>query len=200
MTERREDHDGPWGVLNDWDHALWVEAEPTERVVSSCFMVSCLQYTNAHLLQGTWQFISIQLLQDIAKPHEIFDDLESFFWVLLFLAVHRFEYEGGFQMRVFDETSSAIDAVRGRVSTGGCAKRYWLDWPRLTFVSKPLQALINSFRLFHRTRQYHIERLSYGEGWDEPPQEFEAGIKKDIYVLVSYFDTVLNDSDANWTG
>ena len=151
MTERREDHDGPWGVLNDWDHALWIDAEPTERVVSSCFMVSCLQYFNAHLLQGTWQFISIQLLQNIAKPHEIFDDLESFFWVILFLAVHRFEYEGGFQMRVFDETSNAMDTVHGRISTGECAKRYWLDWPQLTFFSKPLGALIHSFRLFYRT-------------------------------------------------
>ena len=34
MTENRSDSDGPWGVLNDWDHALWIDAEPTDRIVS----------------------------------------------------------------------------------------------------------------------------------------------------------------------
>ena len=34
MTEQRGEHDGPWGVLNDWDHALWTDAEPIDRVVS----------------------------------------------------------------------------------------------------------------------------------------------------------------------
>ena len=34
MTENRSDSEGPWGVLNDWDHALWIDAEPTDRIVS----------------------------------------------------------------------------------------------------------------------------------------------------------------------
>ena len=35
MTEQQgDDHKGPWGVLNDWDHALWTDASPTDRVVS----------------------------------------------------------------------------------------------------------------------------------------------------------------------
>ena len=35
MTEQQgDDHKGPWGVLNDWDHALWTDADPTDRVVS----------------------------------------------------------------------------------------------------------------------------------------------------------------------
>ena len=34
MTEQQgDDHKGPWGVLNDWDHALWTDASPTDRVV-----------------------------------------------------------------------------------------------------------------------------------------------------------------------
>ena len=37
-------------------------------------------------IKGTWQFISIARLQDpVTRPHEVSDDLESFFWVLLFL-------------------------------------------------------------------------------------------------------------------
>ena len=34
MTENRSDSEGPWGVLNDWDHALWIDAAPTDRIVS----------------------------------------------------------------------------------------------------------------------------------------------------------------------
>ena len=33
MTENRSDSEGPWGVLNDWDHALWIDAAPTDRIV-----------------------------------------------------------------------------------------------------------------------------------------------------------------------
>jgi hypothetical protein len=36
--------------------------------------------------QGTWQFISLACLRDPSnRLHEVSDDLESFFWVLLYL-------------------------------------------------------------------------------------------------------------------
>jgi hypothetical protein len=36
-------------------------------------------------MQGTWQFISTaRLLDPSAEPHRLSDDLESFFWVLLY--------------------------------------------------------------------------------------------------------------------
>ena len=102
-------------------------------------------------------------------------------------------------MRLFDESSSHSDDVRGRITTGGYAKGSWLDWPKITFVCKPLQAFFTSFRSFHREHHYHIIRLSYGEGWDKPLREYEAEIQKDIYALASHFDTVLDDPDADWT-
>jgi Fungal protein kinase len=38
--------------------------------------------------QGTWQFISIaRLLDPWSRPHEVSDDLESFFWVLMYQVV-----------------------------------------------------------------------------------------------------------------
>src|SRR6266404_4524789 len=41
---------------------------------------------NGYFTQGTWQFISIARLQDpSSRQHEVSDDLESFFWVLLYL-------------------------------------------------------------------------------------------------------------------
>ena len=50
MTERQGDHEGPWGVLNDWDHALWTDADPTDRVVSFVVMILWLQSPNIGLL------------------------------------------------------------------------------------------------------------------------------------------------------
>jgi hypothetical protein len=39
-------------------------------------------------VQGTWQFISIaRLLDPWSRPHEAPDDLESFFWVLMYQVV-----------------------------------------------------------------------------------------------------------------
>ena len=43
MTENQGDSDGPWGILNDWDHARKINAEPTDRVVrSSMIFLTCL--------------------------------------------------------------------------------------------------------------------------------------------------------------
>ena len=50
MTENRSDSEGPWGVLNDWDHALWTDADPTDRVVSFVVMILWLQSPNIGLL------------------------------------------------------------------------------------------------------------------------------------------------------
>ncbi|KAF9037418.1 hypothetical protein BDP27DRAFT_1409585 [Rhodocollybia butyracea] len=35
---------------------------------------------------GTWQFMSIKLLEDPDSPHQVCDDLKSFFYVMLFMA------------------------------------------------------------------------------------------------------------------
>ena len=50
MTEQKGDSEGPWGVLNDWDHALWTDADPTDRVVSFIVMILWLQSPNIGLL------------------------------------------------------------------------------------------------------------------------------------------------------
>ncbi len=42
------------------------------------------------VVQGTWQFMSIDQLAGVAKRHSITDDVESCFWVLLYIAVHSF--------------------------------------------------------------------------------------------------------------
>ncbi|KAG9227028.1 hypothetical protein CCMSSC00406_0009990 [Pleurotus cornucopiae] len=58
------------GILNDWDMA--VNVEEVERG------------PRAHERTGTWAFMSIDLLMGEKRPHRISDDLESFFWVVLY--------------------------------------------------------------------------------------------------------------------
>ncbi|KAF9061043.1 hypothetical protein BDP27DRAFT_1301405 [Rhodocollybia butyracea] len=60
------------GDLIDWERSIKVTGIPpaartTERT-------------------GTWQFMSIKLLEDPDSPHQVRDDLESFFYVMLFMA------------------------------------------------------------------------------------------------------------------
>ncbi|KAF9067362.1 kinase-like domain-containing protein [Rhodocollybia butyracea] len=59
------------GYLIDWERSIKVTGIPpaartTERT-------------------GTWQFMSIKLLEDPDYPHQVRDDLESFFYVMLFM-------------------------------------------------------------------------------------------------------------------
>ena len=102
-------------------------------------------------------------------------------------------------MDVFDESSTHSDEIRGIISTGGHAKRFWLDFPHVKFVCKPLHDFIDSFRRFHRERRAHIDCRMDGEKWETAFQEFDAGVKKDVYQLVSHFDTILSDPNVDWT-
>ncbi|CAL1708568.1 unnamed protein product [Somion occarium] len=72
------------GVLNDWDHGV--------RLI--------LNRVPHSFRTGTWQFISVALLQEPSKSHEVHDDLESCFWVLLYISLHYFKHNGH-QYRTF---------------------------------------------------------------------------------------------------
>jgi len=78
------------GILIDWDLSKKVvkdgmQARQHSRTVRR--LENCSTSMSVDVLrQGTWQFISIARLSDPSSgPHEVCDDLESFFWVLLYL-------------------------------------------------------------------------------------------------------------------
>ncbi|KAI0771344.1 hypothetical protein BC629DRAFT_1291709, partial [Irpex lacteus] len=79
------------GLLGDWDHAI--ENEPKEgydhqryRTVRGNLLLCAVHRLTNRQSQGTWPFISISLLNDPTKEHEILDDLESLFWTFLYSA------------------------------------------------------------------------------------------------------------------
>ncbi|KAJ8701075.1 hypothetical protein PTI98_004038 [Pleurotus ostreatus] len=61
------------GLLNDWDMAVKVNEDK--------------RGPRAHERTGTWAFMSIDLLRGERRPHKISDDLESFFWVVLYYSL-----------------------------------------------------------------------------------------------------------------
>jgi serine/threonine protein kinase len=77
------------GLLIDWDLSKKVipdvDTKPRRHSRTVWVLLSYILHTNGLHLQGTWQFISIARLRDHTSwPHEVSDDLESFFWVLLY--------------------------------------------------------------------------------------------------------------------
>jgi len=133
-----------------------------------------------HSRTGTWQFISIsRLLVPLARPHEVSDDLESFFWVLLYQVAKCRDSRGhGLeeQMRnVFDQHTE-MDR-KGNV-TGGkgkllCLSRNWELNERTVkkLVKTPcrqiieeLRALLHDFYLFTRA----VPDLSGDSDSDDP--------------------------------
>ncbi|KAK7688394.1 hypothetical protein QCA50_008767 [Cerrena zonata] len=183
MTERRGTDEGPWGILNDWDRATRVDIDFPYRT-------------------GTWQFMSIALLRDATKLHDIFDDLESLLWVLLFFAVHNFKYTGKFSMRVFDEATEVSDTENGRIVLGGDWKLTWVlrEAYKMGFECKPLQDFFNSYSRFHSNHYWKISHSTDNEKEKKVLEDLEAEIKRDIYQLVSHFDDILNDPNTDWSG
>ncbi|KAF9557005.1 hypothetical protein CPC08DRAFT_776438, partial [Agrocybe pediades] len=68
-----DEGDAVSGCLNDWDLSL-----------SSPVIASGVRQLSR---PGTWQFMSIHILQNPTLPEGVSDDVESFLWVVLQLAL-----------------------------------------------------------------------------------------------------------------
>ena len=64
-------------------------SEWVERTVGNCpLFQDCLVIHVSLVLQRTWQFMSVALLQNEEHKHKILDDQESLFHVLTWFALH----------------------------------------------------------------------------------------------------------------
>jgi hypothetical protein len=116
-------------------------------------------------VQGTWQFISISRLRDPSTgPHQVSDDLESFFWVLLYLVVKCRNITGedlSENMKgVFDQHT---DMDRNGNVTGGKGKLLCLhneDFDKTmirTLVDTPCRKIIEKLRSLFRDVNYSFK-------------------------------------------
>ena len=144
--------------------------------------------------------MSTRLLRVHGKVHELSDDLESHFFVLLFEGLHLVEHNspgGVFMQEIFDHVN--VDPKTGN-HTGGGGKviLYSTGSPivnhQLEFTSKPFTALIRElYRLFKSLHQYHTAK----EDDAEPNNSDAMNVKKlegctDIAAL---FDKALKSEE-----
>ncbi|KAI0273345.1 hypothetical protein BC834DRAFT_853409, partial [Gloeopeniophorella convolvens] len=121
---------------------------------------------------GTWQFISVGLLMDpLHKSHEFSDDLESFFWVLLY-QIFRFRMSEDLKefyrypiRQVFDQYKTMRDPTTlKKIITGGAGKRDCLDGEMLAddeialalLVTTPCKDIIKDMRRLFSPVYLHL--------------------------------------------
>ncbi|KAJ8521807.1 hypothetical protein ONZ45_g1544 [Pleurotus djamor] len=111
---------------------------------------------------GTWAFMSIKLSSKPDKIHSVYNDIESFFWVIVYFAVrytpHTHSADVRNVMQLFNECR-----VEGPDVTGGSKKSMLvssgtLDGRPFIFSCGPLGALLFDFRL-HFCNLFHAEAL-----------------------------------------
>ncbi|KAK7688371.1 hypothetical protein QCA50_008744 [Cerrena zonata] len=185
MTEARSDSDsvGPWGILSDWD-------------CSKIIGRTTLEY---NVYTTSWQFTSIALLANPTKPHDVCDDLESLLWVLLCVALERFEHTGSTSDQIFDEISEQADETLGRVDYGGNSKTKWLSSSRMSFKCKPLASFFQKYRAFHKEYQACLALVLESEAGRQKFERYQKDILNNICRLTSYFDDILDDLAVDWS-
>ncbi|TCD63088.1 hypothetical protein EIP91_006015 [Steccherinum ochraceum] len=161
-------------ILNDWDHCFFLDPD-------------CLNDDKSNRT-GTWVTMSVNLLQDPDSTHTILDDLEAFFWTLLF-TVFRCE-QNTFSSRVFAMFHEK-KSVPGSYAVGGKRKEAFLtcDNTKGEFESRPLGILVNNLRAFWADilRQRR-------EGGDEWRATFQR-LLSDPSEILAFFDEVLAMQD-----
>ncbi|KAK7688404.1 hypothetical protein QCA50_008777 [Cerrena zonata] len=184
LTENRSDGARQSAVLNDWDRAKRIDFD-----------------SNKHHI-GTWEFASVELLREGQAPHEAFDDLESIMWVLLFIAIRRFNYEGDFHMEMFDEVHPPYHATKYKGRSGGLYKSWWLTGGvHGDFVCDPLNTFFVTYRTIHeeRRKKTKLARDSKTQDAKDDLERYKAEIQEDLYAHLVFFDDILDDPAADWS-
>jgi hypothetical protein len=115
--------------------------------------------------QGTWQFISIsRLLNPSTRPHEVSDDLESFFWVLLYEVV---KCRNSKRLSLIEQMQDVFDQHtemdHNGVVTGGDGKLFCLRNGKLgkktvqKLVKTPCRNIIEELRDLFRDFYFFAE-------------------------------------------
>ncbi|KAJ8701034.1 hypothetical protein PTI98_004000 [Pleurotus ostreatus] len=181
------------GLLNDWDMA--VKVEEVERG------------PRAHERTGTWAFMSIDLLDGARRAHKVSDDLESFFWVVLYYSLLYLPHNKTSQLgliipAIFDQYSYYEEAKGGTGKSVAVTEGNYIGGrhsPRLEFdACMPLTKFVAS--ILHKLNHWRSQaRLALNAAnadiiLDENlpnPLSFEEHEHKDMEYI---WDTTLRSS------
>ncbi|KAI0693661.1 hypothetical protein BC835DRAFT_1352953 [Cytidiella melzeri] len=176
------------GILNDWDHAI-----------------NTLNTGEGHAYRtGTWQFMSIPVLQNAKKVHTIHDDVESAFWVFYYTALHYFSRDATSAapiMDIFDECHEVVEDHR-LVYEGGLQKLSTMISRKIqaiTFESKPLTRAIHRFATilsrYHRFCSDMLEEGADTVSFDHPFKKAATSMERVDDILEMFDDTI---ASSDW--
>ncbi|KIP08662.1 hypothetical protein PHLGIDRAFT_126863 [Phlebiopsis gigantea 11061_1 CR5-6] len=205
-----ESSDKPEGFLNDWDLCKYAEdlRKPTTQPAGR---------------SGTWPFMSALLLQYPKKPVELADDLESFVYVIVYMAlrfhIHDMTDPGLHKDLNFDELA-AINGGNENLATrvhglftenwaceggyrGGGMTKIWiiksdmlpLDLRKLGNQTSPLSLLMQRlYRLLH----YHYLAIDYPQMAKYSTNPVEATVPVQLNNQDSELQVPLSQEDIGW--
>ncbi|KAI0809026.1 hypothetical protein BC629DRAFT_1481071 [Irpex lacteus] len=184
-------------ILNYWDHAV-------RRPYDLCRTV--VPPSSPSHRTGTWRFMSIEILHNAPKGHNIQDDIESTFWVFYHTALHFFKVKRHDsplrqpRIDIFDECETSTDAMGQIVYWGGALKLDAMMDRKMqdaSFDSEPLTAALHKFADslggYHSFRCLSIHTLDISEKWREV---IEKGIA--VESLIKIFDDIFERKDLAW--
>ncbi|KAI0338490.1 hypothetical protein BDW22DRAFT_1459714, partial [Trametopsis cervina] len=169
-------------ILNDWDHAVQLTSTGPAHVFRT----------------GTWQFISINLLQDPMKRHSLLDDIESCFWILLFMSVHYFKHDSpNFKIGMFEERAYELHKNGTHHWFGGDAKSTFLSRRHLRtlqFECQPLNTVVHKFGTLLSDFYHTLDMAESSEMSKKMHEEVRDKLETDTVVL-DFFDKALAARD-----
>ena len=148
--------------------------------------------------QGTWQFISVALLRRPTKEHDLLDDIESCFWVLLYVSFIHFELiEGEPNLDIFSEycnrevANGTYHALGGQgkqslISTDELSSYQWKS-PRLNWLLTTFSAILG-----------RISNLKRESSMDPVAAETLKGAEeamRSVYPILNHFNTAVAADD-----
>lgn len=154
-------------------------------------------YSYADIFQGTWYFMSFPLLSGMRKGHTVHDDIESVFWILLYILLNNFKCNlvpGDYHVLALAYGETYMGG--GGCEAGGVTKSYLVTYhkPIVFEGNTPLTDLVGEFR--EKVEEYHawFSRFTRNKVGPEPPESI-----LEPQQIQTIFSTVLNRPNEEWS-
>ncbi|KAJ8523315.1 hypothetical protein ONZ45_g145 [Pleurotus djamor] len=159
------------GLLIDWDFAVLIDE---------------IKLPKNRERTGTWPFMSIDLLSGLSKLHTVRDDIESFFWVVLFYGLHFIRSTESKDPHQLKEKIKLIFYTCNRygeeLPSGGTYKSLLFSRDALFFLTRPWRQdrfqFINSpslntfvYQSIARLRKWQLETSVATDSYEEDKDE-----------------------------
>ena len=139
-----------------------VQGCPSARYVTAFKIAFDFTPVDLSMLQGTWQFMSTRLLSTPGKVHELCDDLESLWFVLLYQGLHFVQRNKPFRLQMDFLFDHVQECETTGTHTGGLGKETLyvsgdiLMTETLKFESEPFTVIIRQiYSLFRALNKYY---------------------------------------------